>query len=312
MALEENKADLALLLSNHLIERSPAEHPVVVVAGGFAEVTTVKSSDPDLEVSSLRANHEEADTRLILRCIHAHRETIVVAVRDTDVLLLLLAHYGRMECIRLYMKAGTSNAPKYFPVHEIRMLLYIDLVDTLLAFHAITGCDSVSAFSGHGKKTAWAVFKQHHTDLIGLGKGTLPENIVRSKEKLICKIYGVPEVDRCNKARVKLFCIGRTQETLPPTSDAAKFHIMRSHYQASVWNQAHSPYPDLPPVSEMRWMRLYGRLVTRLLSVLPILKACREITSCGCTKGCPSQRCSCRKMCMLRGVQLQETWRQLS
>ena len=35
MALEGNKADLALPLSNHLIERSPTEHPVVVVAGGL-------------------------------------------------------------------------------------------------------------------------------------------------------------------------------------------------------------------------------------------------------------------------------------
>ena len=155
MALEGNKADLALLLSNHLIERSPTEHPGVVVAGGFAEATTVKSSDPDLEVSSLRANHEEADTRLIMHCIHAHMETIVVAVRDTDVLLLLLAHCDRVGCTRLYTKAGTSNAPKYVAVHETRMLLSIDLVDTLLLSHAITGCNSVSQFiSGHGKKTA--------------------------------------------------------------------------------------------------------------------------------------------------------------
>ena len=58
MALEANKADLALLLSNHLSERMPTEHPVVVVAGGFAEATTLKSSDPDLEVSSSRANDE--------------------------------------------------------------------------------------------------------------------------------------------------------------------------------------------------------------------------------------------------------------
>ena len=78
-----------------------------------------------------------------------------------------------MGCTHLYTKAETSNAPKYFPVHEIRMLPYMNLVDTLLAFHAITGCDSVSQFSGHGKKTAWAVFKQHHTDLASLGKGSL-------------------------------------------------------------------------------------------------------------------------------------------
>ncbi len=80
-------------------------------------------------------------------------------------------------------------------------------------------------------------------------------------------MYSVPEVDTRNKARVKLFCIGRTQETLPPTSDAATFHIMRSHYQASVWNQAHSLYPDLPPVTEMGWIHLDGRLVPRLLSL---------------------------------------------
>ena len=70
---------LALLLSNHLIERSPTEHPVVVVAGGSAEATTDMSSDPYLEVSSLRANHKKTDTRLILHCIHAHMETTVVA-----------------------------------------------------------------------------------------------------------------------------------------------------------------------------------------------------------------------------------------
>ena len=67
---------------------------------------------------------------------------------------------------------------------------------------------------------------QHHTDLIGLGKGSLIENIATLTEKFICMIYGVPEVDTCNKARVKSFCIGRTQDTLPPNSDAAKFHII--------------------------------------------------------------------------------------
>ena len=104
-------ADLALLLSNHLIELSPTEHPVVVVAGGFAEATTVKSSHPDLEVSTLRANHKEPDTRLILHCIHAHMETIVVAVRDTDVLLRLLAQYDRMG----YHESWDVESFKVFP-----------------------------------------------------------------------------------------------------------------------------------------------------------------------------------------------------
>ena len=163
----------------------------------------------------------------------------------------------------------------------------MEQLDTLLAFHAVTGCDSVSQFSSHCKNTAWQVFQQHNTDLIGLGKGPLTDHIVISTEKFICKMYGVPEVDTSNKARVKLFCIGRAHKTLPTTSNATKFHIMRAHYQASVWNQAHLPCPDLLPVTEIGWMHLDGKLVPRLLSLPPIPKSCREITSCGYTNGCP-------------------------
>ena len=46
-----------------------------------------------------------------------------MAVRDTDVLLLLLAYYDRTGRRRLYMKAGTFNALRYFPVHEITDLI---------------------------------------------------------------------------------------------------------------------------------------------------------------------------------------------
>ena len=79
MALEDNKADLALLLSNYLIDHSPSDQ-TMVVAGGVSEATIVKSSDVTLDLSMLEADHEEADTRLILHCIHAHMESMVVYV----------------------------------------------------------------------------------------------------------------------------------------------------------------------------------------------------------------------------------------
>jgi len=70
MAHEGTKADLALQLPNHPIKHNPTDGPVIVGVG-FAEATTVKSSNPDVDVSSLRAEREEADTRLILDCVHA-------------------------------------------------------------------------------------------------------------------------------------------------------------------------------------------------------------------------------------------------
>ena len=42
------------------------------------------------------AEHEETDSRLILCFIHVHMKMIVVSVRDTDVLLLLIAG-GRLR-----------------------------------------------------------------------------------------------------------------------------------------------------------------------------------------------------------------------
>ncbi len=38
------------------------------------------------------------------------------------------------------MKAGTSKAPKYLPVHEIHRRLSAEQLDTLLAFHAVIAC----------------------------------------------------------------------------------------------------------------------------------------------------------------------------
>ena len=111
-----------------------------------------------------RANHEEADTRVVLHCIHAETEDVVVAARDTDILLLLLAFFSSMKCKQLWMKAGTPKQKKYFPIHEIRQKLSFpeSVYSALLAFHAITGCDTVSYFSGHTKKTAWSVFVKEH------------------------------------------------------------------------------------------------------------------------------------------------------
>ena len=95
-ALEDNKADLALLLSNYLIDHSPSDQTMVVVVG-FSEAKIVTSSDPTQDMSMLEADHEEADTRLMLHCIHAYVESMLVYVRDTDILVLLLAHYDKMR-----------------------------------------------------------------------------------------------------------------------------------------------------------------------------------------------------------------------
>ena len=54
--------------------------------------------------------------------------------------------------IEIWFKTGTKEKVRFIPLHEISSFLGQELTLTLLAFHAITGCDSTSCFKGKGKK----------------------------------------------------------------------------------------------------------------------------------------------------------------
>ena len=71
----------------------------------------------------LKAHHEEADTRLVLHSIHSKVNIVVVASHDTEVLILLIAHFKDMSFQKLWMKTGPSKLPKYILVHQICCLL---------------------------------------------------------------------------------------------------------------------------------------------------------------------------------------------
>ncbi|KAG1677172.1 putative protein in type-1 retrotransposable element R1DM [Nymphon striatum] len=250
LALPANKEDLAAFLSNELITNAPAGK-TLVVAGGFRDEEEVQTSNPNLDVKTLRARHEEADTRVILHCVHA--DTVVVAARDTGILVLLIAHYPKMKCKQLRLKAGTYMKPKYIPVHEVQNVLSFDdqVFETILPFHAITGCDTVSYLFGHSKKAAWEVFLTDNTLLSCLGIGALTPRVLKDAETFICKVYSVHRITSCDKARVTLFCKCKSQESLPPTSDSVTYHIQRAHYQSMIWRQATSQQPHLPSATTL-------------------------------------------------------------
>lgn len=74
MASEENKAELSAFLSESLISDS-TQDKIIVVAGGFEEPTMVKTNSETLNTKALEITHEEADTWIIVHCIHSSAET---------------------------------------------------------------------------------------------------------------------------------------------------------------------------------------------------------------------------------------------
>ena len=145
-------------------------------------------------------------------------------------------------------------------------------------------------------KKAWETYQSHHTLLQNVGVGEFNDNITRSAERFLCLLFKVTTVTTCDEVRVVLFGKGCSQESLPPTSNAAHFHIRRAHYETLLWKQATSTNPELPQITTTGWvLNEENRMVSKLMSLHPIPDACTAIISYGCTKGCNSQRCGCRK-----------------
>lgn len=79
--------------------------------GGFTDVHKVWSSNNARDLRSLSSDHEEADTRIILHARDAALsgfQQVNVISRDTDVLVLLVAHLPLL-CPNVWMFTGTAQ-----------------------------------------------------------------------------------------------------------------------------------------------------------------------------------------------------------
>ena len=103
-------------------------------------------------ISAIAGNHEEADTRLILHAQdgveRSQYKRLIFICRDTNVLLLLMFNFGKQDLevwwlveqtrkwnVTLYIPWSTQNLPE-------------ELLLNIIGFHALTGRDTVSSFSG--------------------------------------------------------------------------------------------------------------------------------------------------------------------
>lgn len=296
ISLGDNKADLARFLSIQLTLQCPTDQ-IVVTAGGYEGEEGVGSNIVDFDVEGISAFHEEADTRLVLHGIHCNRNRsmsdIVIVSRDTDVLVLLVAHFKDLQC-KVWMMSGTSKSQKYIPVHEIHNSLPDGSDRALLPFHALTGCDTTSYLYGHSKTAALKIFVTDFKLIEDVGEGQLTSEQSDKAEKFICKIYG-QDSNKTNEARFVMYHRCNIPEMLPPTSDAIRLHIARAHYQSLVWKQANVTDPVLPEPQQSGWKLERNTLVPVLMTKSPIPVACIEMIKCSCKTGCRSLRCKCRK-----------------
>ena len=131
------------------------ESQVLVLAGGFQDherAVAIPRNHVEV-VEKVYSNHEEADTRLILhiQCSIERFGTrpAIVWSPDTDVMILGVYFSHKLD-IDIWFRTRTKGKVRYIPLHEISANLGQELTATLLAFHAIKGCDSTKAEAKRG------------------------------------------------------------------------------------------------------------------------------------------------------------------
>ena len=156
LRVKENKQELFKLFANAIVKMKPDRQRLYSTDGD-----KVLSNPPSLCKERIQpCTQMEADGRLILHAADASSsgyKKIMIRTVDTDVVILAVAFFQQLNIEELWVAFGTRDALHYIPIHTIVAQLGRDKSMALLMFHAVTGCDTVSCFSGRGKKTAWYI-----------------------------------------------------------------------------------------------------------------------------------------------------------
>ena len=303
LRVDSNKTELYKFLSHALFDLFNHEEKQLVITDG--ESVLSKPSLDDL--SSLSpCNHEEADSRMLLHASHAahcgHHKVLIRTV-DTDVVVLAVSvAQGLGSEYELWLAFGTSKHFRYIAAHKIANRLGSEKSQALPMFHALTGCDTVSSFVGHGKKTAWntwSVLPELTGALVQLScaPSDIPEDVMLTIERFVILLYD--RTSTCtdiNKAQQKIFAKRNNIKRIPPTRAALEQHVKRATYQGGhVWGQSLQTTPVLPSPTNWGWTRTDDGLYEPNWTILPeASQVCYELVSCKCKKGCVGQ-CKCKK-----------------
>lgn len=224
--------------------------------------------------------------------------------------MLLLYHF-RQEMADIYVLSEIARCRTarrgITPVRPIRNAIGDKAASQLLVIHAISGCDSTSALLGHGKDSIYkAVVKHNETLNLSQILGTPNASrldIIEAGLKLLTIIYGGNTSYSLNHLRYVTYmnqlATGKTQpnpEKLPPTENAAQYHIFRVHLQVLQWRSFMEL--DIDP-EEWGWKAENGVLVPTPTDLKPAPDDVLNVISCKCRimrkNTCSSQVCSCKK-----------------
>jgi hypothetical protein len=205
---------------------------------------------------------------------------------------------------------------KYIADHTTVILVLTN--HRLLFLHAVSGCDTVSAFCRVGKNTNWDVWKS----LSHLGKvfkclSQAPLEITDEDmdhlQRFVVILYSWTSSlshGEVNEAHKQLFAHGnRKVENISPTKEALLQHVKRAVYQAGhIWCLVLITNPELPS-ADWGWVKdeEEGDWCPFWSTMPEASKGCEGLIKCSCKSRCIGRcKCStailqCTQLCFCKG-----------
>ena len=252
------------------------------------------------------------DSSYTLNLIHNGYKNILVRTIDTDVLVLLISHIGRVELGDVDIHAYLINSEIYYGIRAIIQELESNICRALPFLYALSGCDTVSSFYGKGKCKAYDVsLKSSQKDdltevFIKLGEtpAEVTPNMMNVLESYVLDLYGSKHTT-LGAARLDKFNKSTTNDlrSLPASKEALCQHVLRASYQAGyLWWQSVEER-KIPDPEKWSWkLDSMGILSQPLWTTVTV--TVKDFTMiCSCKTGkcktckCASNNLSCLFMC---------------
>ena len=228
----------------------------------------------------------------LVPCNHEEAGHLRIKIRsnDTDVVVLAISIAPTLPLDELWISHGSSKQVRNLPAHAIATSPVREKARVLPMFHELTGCDTLSFFSGKGKKTAWDVWNVF-SQLTSVLKAPLmlPEDIDDTcmdviEIFVILLYYRTSSLSKINEVRQELFSRKkRSPYNIPPTQASLLQHVKRAVFQGDfAWGQTLLKQPILPCPSRWRWQLESNRWVPHWTTLSQAKDSCYELIRCGC------------------------------
>lgn len=295
---DDNKTELFAFLADKIVTTN--SNKSIVATKGSEIVCNLDIPNKDMLAP---CNHEEADTRIFVHAMHAsftgYRHLTIIS-SDTDVVVLAISVFSDLQIDTLWLAFGKGKYFRWIPVHDISKSLG-PRSKALPFFHAFTGCDTVSAFVGKGKKSAWQAWNvfEAATEVfrsLGTAKDTIMDSEMDILEQFVVIMYDRSSTTcKVDEARLDLFARKqRAYNAIPPTKGALFEHVKRATYQAGhVWGQTTVTVQVLQSPSNWGWLKQDSAWSPHWTKLSAVAECCQELQKCGCKRSSCTGNCKC-------------------